>query len=663
MPSKDKLKRFVLILQSLDFRWQIYIIVVSYILIMLFALLRFWQIGVLLLILLILSVVFIILNVDKFLSNLNILASDLSKDIKDSQENALFRSPIGIIIYSDNLRVRWLNPSMQSFFAEEDLLGNRLDELNPIFSEILKLSCDEQWQLVSLGECTFKVIHQKEVHAIYMMDVSEEADILQQRQFDRIVFGFLILDDYDEVQDSLDDNQAASIDADLIHRLNAWSNGHGIYIKRIDEERFILLMNKESLNRLEEEKFQYFNELREYFYARNIPLSASIGIAYSNEDDYSVLELSKQAQLNLELALGRGGDQTVIKANDGPARFYGGNTNPSEKRTNVRAKLVFQALQTSIQQSEVILISGHKSPDMDSIGSALGVYKLTQQLNKQAYIILNENKLNKDITQLLSLQNPTKMQDVFISPEEASTLVNASTLLILVDHHRPSLSEAESLLNLCDTVIIDHHRRSEDFPERVVLTYIEPYASSASEMITEFFMNQQNTEESLSKFEATALLAGIIVDTNNFASRTGSRTFDAASYLKSRGANTNDIQRILKEDYASIIQKNQLLEQMEIREDGTAITVAEDNDIYSNIIPSQTADMMLDIIGVEASFVIYRRDKGQVNISARSLGKINVQTIMEKLGGGGHLNNAATQIYDVSVQEAYQQLIEVIEAI
>jgi len=232
------------------------------------------------------------------------------------------------------------------------------------------------------------------------------------------------------------------------------------------------------------------------------------------------------------------------------------------------------------------------------------------------------------------------------------------TLMILVDHHRPSLSEAEELINGHDVVIIDHHRRGEEFPEQTVLTYIEPYASSTSELITEFFINMRNTNEALNKFEATALLAGVIVDTNNFSSRTGSRTFDVASYLKSRGADRVQIQRLLKEDLSNLIERNKLLEHTKFVKDGYAVIIGPNEEVFDNITASQTADVLLDVKDVEASFVIYRRSDSVVGISARSLGSINVQTIMERLGGGGHLSNAATQIEDKSTEEVYIQLSE-----
>ena len=280
-----------------------------------------------------------------------------------------------------------------------------------------------------------------------------------------------------------------------------------------------------------------------------------------------------------------------------------------------------------------------------------------KKYGKECRIIVNENEFNHDIVQLLEtpeIKNEKHL--MFVSLTEAEAMITDNTLIVMVDHHKPSLSEAESLIPNHDVVIIDHHRRSEEFPKQSVLTYIEPYASSTSELVTEFFMYMRSTMEALNKFEATAMLAGIIVDTNNFALRTGSRTFDAASYLKSRGADTAQIQRILKEDLDTVKRRNRLIEKLEYLTEGYAVAYGDDEEIYDNVTAAQAADQMLSLEGVEASFVIYRRSKDTIGISARSLGSINVQVIMEKLGGGGHLSNAASQLKDITVDDAFDLL-------
>lgn len=660
MFDKEKIKSFFLHFHSLDISWQIYSLIILYTIIMLAAFILRWEVGVMLLVLLIAVIVFFVFNYENFIRNLSTMANRLSQNVRVAQEDAMYRSPIGILLYGDddNKRIKWVNPVMQHIFGAQDLLGEPLMAINQDFKILLELDSDRQWHTISFMSRYYRVQHQVDVNALYLLDVTEEVTIREQKQFDKVVFGYLFLDDYNEIIETLDDQQVTNFDSILLNDINDWAESYGIFTKRINEEKFILLLNQNVLNRLEKDKFKFFDDMRERNSLRNMPVSISIGMAYPDTESYRIDDLSDQAQLNLDLALGRGGDQIVVRSKTGKARFYGGKTNPTEKRTNIKSRLVFQALRTSIQQAEKILITGHKTPDMDSMGSAIGIYKIVKEFNIPVHIIINEEEFNPDIRQLLSQDQARYLWNagVFVNISQANEFVTDKTLIIMVDHHKPSMSEAEGLIEGRDVVIIDHHRRGEEFPEQTVLTYIEPYASSTAELITEFFMNIRNTTEALNKFEATALLAGVLVDTNNFASRTGSRTFDVASYLKSRGADRLQIQRLLKEDLDNLIERNQLLENTKFVKEGYAVIVAPNDKVIDNVTASQTADTLLDVKGVEASFVIYRRSENLIGISARSLGTINVQTIMEKLGGGGHLSNAATQISEVSTEDVFIQL-------
>lgn len=621
-----------------------------------------WQIGLLMFLLVVAFIIIFIVNISGFLEEFNALASKLTEDVQKSQEDALYRSPIAVLLYDHDYRVKWVNPSLQQIFGKQNLLGELLANLDENIHDILDVPTDKKWHMIFFKNRHYRVLHNTDRQAFYLIDFTLEQEVIEKRKYDKLVFGYLYLDDYNEIIESMDDQQAARYESDLISELNNWTKSRQIYIKRIDDERFIMLFNLKTLQQLEEEKFIHINQIRESSDARNVPISISLGVAYPLQDNYSIDELAKQASLNLDLALGRGGDQIVVRAKDDKARFYGGMTNPSERRTSIRSKLVYQALLNSIEQADQVLVSGHKIPDMDSMGSALGIHKIVSQMKKKARIIINEAEFNNDINHLVASPIVQKNRaHYFVTHEEAKEYMTERTLIILVDHHRPSLSEAQEFLEGHDVVIIDHHRRSEEFPSQTVLTYIEPYASSTSELVTEFFSNERNTGNVLNKFEATALLAGIIVDTNNFTLRTGSRTFDAASYLKSRGADTTQIQRMLKEDLSFIKVRNDLIEQTEYLGKGKAVSVAPDNEIYDNIVAAQTADLMLSLTDVEASFVIYRRSEDSVGISARSLGTINVQTTMERLGGGGHLSNAATQMNHITVEEAYKALINTLK--
>lgn len=372
-------------------------------------------------------------------------------------------------------------------------------------------------------------------------------------------------------------------------------------------------------------------------------------------------ELGDLAQSSLDLALGRGGDQVAIKLPEGKVRFYGGKTNPVEKRTRVRARVISHALGELMEESRLVLIMGHRYPDMDAVGSSIGLLKIAKIHQPNAFVVLNEDELDRSVERLLEyVKQKPEIYRHFISAEQALDLDLRNALLVIVDTHKPSFCIEERLVEKIDRiVVIDHHRRSEEFVQNPLLVYMEPYASSTSELVTELLEYQPI--EKIDMIEATALLAGIIVDTKSFTLRTGSRTFDAASFLRSRGADTILVQNLLKGDLKTFIQKSKIIENVDFYRDGIAIAKANEDEMTSQILLAQTADTLLTMENVLASFVIGRKSDGTVGISARSLGHVNVQLIMELLHGGGHLTNAATELEDVTIDEAERMLKQAID--
>jgi c-di-AMP phosphodiesterase-like protein len=401
------------------------------------------------------------------------------------------------------------------------------------------------------------------------------------------------------------------------------------------------------------------DQVREETSKQNIPLTLSIGIGAGAAD---LPELGALAQSSLDLALGRGGDQVAIKQPNGKVKFFGGKTNPMEKRTRVRARVISHALKELITESGKVIIMGHKYPDMDAVGAAIGILKVAQVNQKDGFIVLDPDHIDTGVQRMLEeIKKKEGLWERFITPEEALNLVSDDTLLVVVDTHKPSLVIEERLLNRIENVVvIDHHRRGEDFIEDPLLVYMEPYASSTAELVTEL-LEYQPKRFKIDMLEATALLAGIIVDTKSFTLRTGSRTFDAASFLRSQGADTVLVQKFLKEDITQYVQRARFIEHAEIYTAGIAISRAEPNKMYDQVLIAQAADTLLSISGVVASFVISKRRDNLIGISARSLGDINVQVIMESLQGGGHLTNAATQLQDISLDEAEERLKQAID--
>lgn len=585
---------------------------------------------------------------------------------KVTKEDLTYNAPIGIIIYDDSLRITKINRIINKIFKGENLEGKLISEIETELLKVVQRDRDVQWETLKINEDYYPVLHSAESNSIYISVASKDkiSSAISNKDY-LMVVGTLFLPDYDDILYVLDDAESASFESKLIKELNKWAERYDVFLKQTDEDQYMILMNQSSLKKLEEEAFDSIEQIRIKYSQNSIPLSISVGISYWNQtfsQRINVMELMNQVKANLDLALGRGGDQIVVRAIGQDARFYGGNTNPTEKRSDIRVKMFFQALISAIKTSDSVLIAGHTYPDMDSIGSALAMHQIVSEYDKKVKILINKEELNYDIKQLLEEEYfQTTFTNFFIQHTEVNEFINVNSLVILVDHHRPSISEAEEYLDKCDLVIIDHHRQAEDYPLRTVLSYVEPSASSTAELITEYYKFYSKEEYQLNSNVATVLLAGIIIDTNQFSLRTGTRTFEAASYLKQQGADSITIQYLLKENLTTVMTRHHLLKQMTLMQPGYSVVVAENDVKYDNIVAAQTADDMLGISDIEASFVIYRRTSNKVGISARSLGRINVQTLMEKLGGGGHLSNAACQLENISTEEAYKKLKEIIK--
>lgn len=618
-------------------------------------------IGMLMLVLVI-TIIVVAWNFGKeYVEELNSYILNLSYRIKRGEQEALIKMPIGIILINQNEEVDWINPYMQTqLSSEENVLGKQVSEVNNDLYQLIQNFDNSDSNLLEWNNKIFQIILQEDIHAIYLMDVTEYAEVRERYEEARPVVGWLFLDNYDEVVQGLDDRGVSGFNSLITTYLSNWGKQHGIFYKKTSDDKYFLLLNRSELERIENEKFNIIDNIRDRTSKRNLPLTISIGIAYG-DDDFD--KLADVAQSNLDLALGRGGDQAIVKEIDQEPRYYGGKTNPMEKRTRVRSRMISQAMQELIKGSDQVFVTGHKNPDMDAIGSSLGIARIAMMLKKQCWVVIDQEDLSSDVNKLMKeIENHNQVNQNIISPREAESKITENDLVILVDHHKPLLSMAPELLKKTKkNIVIDHHRRGEEFTENPLLVYIEPYASSTAELITELFEYVSSDGEPINRIEATAMLGGIIVDTNNFSLRTGSRTFDAASYLQSVGANSTMIQRLLKEDPEVYLKRSKLIETITFVHDGVAIAYGSDSEIYPPVTTAQTADTMLSMSGVEAAFVITKRSDNMIGISARSLGKINVQLIMEKMGGGGHLSNAATQIDGQTIQEVREELIEKIK--
>ena len=586
--------------------------------------------------------------------------NNLQYRIDRGTDNSFVEYPLGILLYDTDKQIQWVNP----YFVEKTGFNpSNSMSVKDISAELSKLIDEDNHadsKTIQIDDKYFLVQVQSELKVIYLFEITHYSKIEKRYEDNRSVIGQVYLDNYAEITQSMSDRDVSNLDNYITNELSNWASKEQMFLKRIDDDHFFIMAYTGRIFDMEKNGFKILDIIREFTSQQNVPLTLSMGFSYGVDDLH---KLNDEAQKNLNLALGRGGDQVVVKEIGEKARFYGGNTDPMEKRTRVRARMISEALQELLKDSDQVIVMGHSHPDMDVLGSSLGIRRIAMMNNTPCKVVINPNTLHSDVSRLLGMidKNPEIKKDI-ITPDESIAIRTSKTLIVMVDHSKQSISINPDLYKGENEkiVVIDHHRRSEEFPENPMLIYIEPYASSTSELITEMLEYQPKNKKAIEKIEATALLAGITVDTKSFSLRTGTRTFDAASYLRSVGADETVIQNVLKENIDSFIQRNHLIETVTMVNGNMAVCFGEEDKPYDPVIVAQAADTLLSLDNVEASFVISKRPDGRVGISARSLGNVNVQVIMEKLGGGGHLSDAATQIPDSTVDDVKRQLIDVL---
>ena len=605
--------------------------------------------------------IFYILQKKKSVEQMERYISKLTNRIKDSSEKGINKFPIGIIVIDENKNIEWANNFIYKNIKVEEIKGLNILELMPEISELFNLETPVDNQFEIFGKF-YKVNYQKDSGYIYFFDITESKVVMQRFRDTRPIILNLSLDNYEDVYDSLEDEVASRLDATVVVTLTDWAKKNSIYLKRIDDDRFIGLLNVKDLKKIEKEKFQILDTIRNLKEEFDAPITLSIGVGMGTD---FLPELGELAKSSLDLALGRGGDQVAMKDVDGTIRFYGGKTNPQEKRTRIKARVVSNALADIVSDSDKIIVMGHKRPDFDAVGACVGIYTFSKIVGKECYIILNDSDRDETIQKVMfEIDNSDEqLSKVFVDSDEAWELMTPQTTLIVVDTSDASrVIDAAILSKANRKVIIDHHRRGEDIITNPLLTYIEPYASSSSELIAELIEYQTKIEK-ITPIAATIMLGGIVVDTQNFSIRTGSRTFDAAAYLRSNGADPTKVKTILKEPFENFMNRVEIINNSIQKTPEIIMAKAPQDKYYTNVMLAQSADLLLTLKGIECSFAIGYLEEGKVGISARSLGNINVQLIMEELGGGGHLANAATQIEGIDLDEALDRLNDAIDKI
>lgn len=487
----------------------------------------------------------------------------------------------------------------------------------------------------------------------YWLDVTETEQMRTKLEETKPVAGILMLDNYEDLMKACPEGKRSAVLAAVEEKIGQWVADSGGLLLKYDRDRYLFLFEERSFPGYAEKKFDLLEEVRSVVAGEGVAATLSIGIG-RDADSYDAL--FKNASLALEMALSRGGDQAVVKDRQN-FDFYGGRSKTTEKRTKVKSRVMANALRELMEEAEHVYVMGHKYADMDCLGAAAGVCAIARKEGKKAHIVMDteNNAVHPVLKKLLALP---EYEGVFLSGSEAFLRVHPGTLLVVVDTNRPGSVESEELLDSCNRVaVIDHHRRGSSYIDKMALNFHEPYASSASELVTELLQYLVEPAD-LQRAEAEALLAGIVLDTKNFTNRTGGRTFEAAAYLRRCGADTSDVQRMFQSDLQSMIVRYDIIRRAEMYHEDMAIVALDEE--CDRVTAAKASDELLTLKGVQASFVLYKKGDGAY-ISARSLGEVNVQVIVEELGGGGNSTTAGGMLPDCTVEAMLAKLKEAID--
>ncbi|MBQ7016197.1 MAG: DHH family phosphoesterase [Firmicutes bacterium] len=577
-------------------------------------------------------------------------------------------------LFGSNLRVIWYNEAFRKLVKYEDCIGKSLEELSikwgsekPDWDPLCKMiemedhyfrALMSQIRLRDKGSYHVDLKSYTEVYSLSLQDVTREIKLEQENIDQQTVVALLYLDNYDQIISGVDDNRRPLMEAMIFRKLSDLSSELGGILTRLENDRFFLVFPRKNLEKLYANKFRILEDMKKLNMGNKFPVTLSIGVGVDKEIETA----RRYARSSVDLAMGRGGDQAVVKSQE-TQKFFGGMTNTSENNTRVRARLIAYALKELITGCDNVLVMGHANPDLDSFGAALGMYRGVLELKKPAHIVMSEDKHAAVDYLYRRVKEDKEYSDILINQKQAEEQMGPNTLLILVDVNRRVIAQFPELVDKARNIaVIDHHRTSADSVEGAGVSYVEPFASSASEMVTELlqYMVENLTMRSI---EADGLFAGIALDTKNFTVKTGVRTFDAASYLRRRGADSVRVRKMFKNDMGDYKAKAEVVRSAEIIGESIAVAAWTSNLPNASTVAAQAADELLDVHGIQASFVMTEIDKGQVNFSARSLGEVNVQLIMEELGGGGHLSMAGAQLKDATLESARRRLEDAIEKV
>ena len=580
-------------------------------------------------------------------------------------KNSLLNTPLPVVVFrADNGELIWANDSFVALTEEgDDIFDRTIQDVAPAFAyqslladgtigELTELNGRSYQVYGSVGRMSGRSAAQGQIVTAYFVDVTESQHLKAVYEASRPVVSVLVLDNYEELMKAGAEASRSAVLAQIDERINKWVTGSGGMLRKYDRDRYLFICDEQSFSRLVEEKFSVLEAVHAVQSEDGVTATLSIG-AGKDCDTYE--DAFRDANKSIEMALSRGGDQAVVK-DSLDFQFYGGRSKSTEKRTKVKSRVMAKALGELITDASEVYVMGHEYADMDAVGASAGVCCAARKRGKPVRIVIDlENNNARPLVR--KLQELPEYKDVFISGAEAFLHAKPGALLVVVDTNRPDMVESRQLLDACNRVaVIDHHRRAATYIESAALNFHEPYASSASELVTELLQYMVEAGDLL-RGEAEALLAGIMLDTKNFMMRTGGRTFEAAAFLRRTGADTAEVRRYFQSDLPSMIQRYDIIRGAKMYHGDLAVAAVEKE--VPRVTAAKASDDLLTLQGVQASFVIYKAGEG-VSMSARSLGEINVQLILESLGGGGNSTTAGGYVPNTTVAQVHARLLEAI---
>lgn len=628
------------------------------------------------------TLVYIIISFIIYFSNKEAIIDDLvnfATQYGQVQKQILKDFAIPYALLDDSGRFVWQNEAFEKVFHKDKLFRKSVTSFIPeITKDRLPLEEDE----ASLCFCTESNDFRAEMRRISLTEMVREsliADVddfegclislflfdetllnesIRENQEQKLVTGLIYLDNYDEALESVEDVRRSLLTALIDRKINKYFTSLDAIVRKTEKDKYFVVMKRKSFEQLAEHRFDILEEVKTVNIGNEMAVTLSIGFGL---DTQSFMEDALYARNAIDLALGRGGDQAVVKSPD-RITYYGGKSQQVEKNTRVKARVKAHALKEIIEGKDRLLVMGHQISDVDTFGAAVGIYRACSTLGKKCHIVINE--ITTAIRPLIEgfTDNPDYGDDLFVNNSEAIQIVNANTALVVVDTNRPGFTECPDLLNLCKTIVVlDHHRQGSERIENATLSYIEPYASSACEMVAEI-LQYIGDNIRIKNIESDCLYAGIMIDTNNFMAKTGVRTFEAAAFLRRNGADVTRVRKMFRNDIQDYKARAEAVRNAELYKGEYAISICPVEHLESpTIVGAQAANELLNINSVKASFIMTSY-QGKIYISARSIDEINVQVIMERLGGGGHMNIAGAQLLNTTVEEAVRKVKEVLDA-